>query len=218
MSLSIERLSSPFAAAVPCRHHLCDRGLRGRRKAICGLFPATSSCPAAAGSMFRPISAGLPPRRVARTFRRDGNPKQSQAKSRTRARRQKNRSPPRNPGNAAGVDWWRRAKPPSPSPSITRRRTPAASSGRGSLLLGNASRPGARTRPSGWASGSLLSSVDTRHSRTDDQIVAMNHFRAAAEAENRTRWRRTIGRGFFAHPRRHRHTGRGRFPLRRDRG
>ena len=63
MSLPIERLARRLPRRFPVGATYVIEGY-GPRKAICGLLPATSCCPAAAGSMFRLISAGPPPRRA----------------------------------------------------------------------------------------------------------------------------------------------------------
>src|SRR6266567_323202 len=86
----------------------------------------------------------------------------------------------------------RRAKPPSPSPSITRRRTPAAFAAGVPLLGGQL--PGLRR----WVCAGRTLRWDTQVGRSgarlrpapcssapDHQIVAMNHLGPAGKAEDR---------------------------------
>jgi hypothetical protein len=129
------------AQALPGRRPLCGRG-PGRRKwpfagdlAVRGFARRTAdqcsgrSEPAGGERVHSPAEPG------------------SKCCSDVAAAYEKNCRQGRNHTATAALTIRRRAKPPSPSPSITRRRTPVAFSGRGSILaLASALFPGSDLR------------------------------------------------------------------------
>jgi hypothetical protein len=96
---------------------------------ICAYFRAMWCCPAGGGSMFRPIPAS---RR--RTVALPGAHRLKTGPGRPGGGR-KNISAGQEPHGNSGIDNRRRAKPPSPSPSITRRRAPVALATGAHLIL-----------------------------------------------------------------------------------
>jgi hypothetical protein len=101
------------------------------RMGICRFCPATSFCLAAGGSIFRRNAFRRLPRGLAFPCVTLGKIKIKVACPDPR----KNFSLRQEPLVKAGVDCQMPGEAPSPSPSITRRRTPAVFSGRGSSFF-----------------------------------------------------------------------------------
>ena len=139
------------------------------KKGICAYFRAMWSCRAGGASILRTILAAISPvpRRpglAAAARRPQRNP--SPGKER-RPQGEKNYGSGRNHAPTPPLTVRRRAKPPSPSPSITRRRTPVALAAGVHLFWAPRARSAAALFPA------------------DDQIVAMDHLGPAGKAEDR---------------------------------
>ena len=141
--------SEPFAEALSGRDHLCGRGPRRRIRAIAGIFPLCGL-------------ARRPAHQCHERFRRHGLvpfPRAfAQRRRRAVAKALGTSAQPRekffawrgNQPSTPPLMVRRRAKPPSPSPSITRRRTPAVLAA-GVHLFG-AGRIRSQQAPSGFVS------------------------------------------------------------------
>ncbi len=126
--ISEPKVNSP-AQAVPRRNHLCGRGTRRRTRRSSGVFalccpPGRPTYQSDGGFHGQVRESRIFPGAPAPGVRLHWNPRQ-QGEDRRQPRKE-NYRPTRNPPPGPPLVPRRRAKPPSPSPSITRRRTPAA--------------------------------------------------------------------------------------------
>jgi hypothetical protein len=165
----------------------------------CGYFPDLSCCRVAAASISAAIqpgsfATGVPV--TAKTPRPGGR----------RGRKKYLTSAEQPSGNV--VNDRRRAKPPSPSPSITRRRTPAALAV-GVHLFGAALKHECRTP---YRSGTAAFIPGRPPDRRGGPL------RPGRKSQGWRRYRWRIGRVSSARPRHRKRRGRARSPRRRDRG
>ncbi len=120
MGLPIDRPSSRLPRRFPVGAKYVVEGYGGDRWQVSASLRAMWSCRAGSASMSHPIFPAR--RRRARfAFRRNSSSKQSPAKARAASGGKKFAAAARNRLAAPTLMVRRRAKPPSPSPSITRR-------------------------------------------------------------------------------------------------
>ncbi len=151
-----------IAQAVPRRHDLCGGGPWRRGRRFARFLPLRGASRRSADQSDRRFrnKSGTGVVAAAAQARPRRFPDRAQS---TSGSGEKNCDRCRNPSPGSPLIVRRRAKPPSPSPSITRCRTPAA-----------------------FAVGVHLFCAGSRraHSVGHGQIVAMDHFRAAGIAQN----------------------------------
>jgi hypothetical protein len=184
-----------IAQAVPRRHDLCGGGPWRRGRRFARFLPLRGASRRSADQSDRRFrnKSGTGVVAAAAQARPRRFPDRPQGISRSG---EKNCDRCRNPSPGSPLIVRRRAKPPSPSPSITRCRTPAA-----------------------FAVGvHLFVPLKARSFRGPRPDCRDGSFPCGRNSPEWPRFRRTSGPGFFAHPPRHRRITRARFRFRPGRG